>query len=528
VLTHPASWGGYRLELLTQAALQGGLPSPTLLSEPSAAATFYASERPLAADALVAIYDLGGGTFDAAVVRRVGDGFTLLGTPQGLDRVGGMDIDEAVFAHVRAMVGDALDALDPDDPTAMSDVAELRQQCIEAKEALSEDSSTTIPVRLPRVRTDIRMTRDELNQSVAPLVTETISALHRAIESAGVTAGQLEAVLLVGGSSRLPLVAQMVGAEIGRPVAVNANPKLAVCLGAALHAARPATFVVPPTTAPPAPTSTAAAPPAWDVPASPPPVVPASPQPAPAPPPHGDGTRNRTLLLAAGAAAAVLLALVLFLVTRDDGKASVGTGTSTETTSDSTTSSDSSTDAPSTESSSSLTATEEIHFLPFRVDGTLLPEISSSFESTGSCFSSSNVTSRSDAYRCSSDENASNGANLFDPCFKGGGTFDDVTVACPLDTSGTNVALLHVGTSLNDVTPGDDEGTHPLLAVLSNGVECTPIASMQPQVGDLTFGFSCNDDTFATAPEGSGLQTVHVLDQNTNKQTVVEVARVVT
>jgi hypothetical protein len=276
------------------------------------------------------------------------------------------------------------------------------------------------------------------------------------------------------------------------------------------------------------PPPAATAPPAWDVvtTVSQPATAAAAHAPAPLPaPPAAGPNRSRTLLVAGAAAAALLVAVVLFLVTRDDGKAAVGTGAGTDQSSDST---GPTTDGPSTEPSSTLTATEEIHFLPFRVDGTLLPEISAGFESTGSCFTSSNVTSRSDAYRCGSDEDAPGGGNLFDPCFKGGGTFDDVTVACPLDTSGTNVALLHVGSSLNDVTPGDDEGSHPLLAVLSNGVECTPIASMQPQVGDLTFGFFCNDETFATAPEGGDLQTVHVLDQSTNKQTVVEVARVVT
>ncbi len=74
----------------------------------------------------VAVYDFGGGTFDAAVLRRTEDGFELIGTPEGLDRVGGIDVDEAVFAHVDAMTGGQIQNMDPTDPHDVSAVADLR------------------------------------------------------------------------------------------------------------------------------------------------------------------------------------------------------------------------------------------------------------------------------------------------------------------------------------------------------------------------------------------------------------------
>jgi actin-like ATPase involved in cell morphogenesis len=236
-LTHPANWGHYKLDLLTQAVRQVDLDAALLLAEPVAAATFYASQRRLEPDSVVAVYDLGGGTFDAAAVRRTGDGFEIIGSPEGIERLGGIDFDEAVFAHVRQAVGDALDRLDPEEAAAQAAVARLRQECIDAKEALSSDTDVSIPVLLPGLQTEVRLTRAEFEAMIRPAIAETIVALRRAVRSAGVDADDIGAVLLVGGSSRIPLVAQMVGAELGRPIAIDAHPKDAIAFGAAIAVA---------------------------------------------------------------------------------------------------------------------------------------------------------------------------------------------------------------------------------------------------------------------------------------------------
>jgi molecular chaperone DnaK len=233
-ITHPAAWGGFRIERLQEAVARAALPSPRLLSEPAAAATFYASQRPLAVGARVAVYDFGGGTFDAAIVEATAYGYALRGVPQGVDFIGGLNLDEAVFDHVRAAVAGAVDELDANDPVAVADVAELRRQCTQAKEALSIETATSIPVRLARLRTDVRLTRDEFEDAIRPLVKETMPIVRRAAESAGVAIEELACVLLVGGSSRIPLVGQLVAATLGRPITTDANPKLAVALGAAL------------------------------------------------------------------------------------------------------------------------------------------------------------------------------------------------------------------------------------------------------------------------------------------------------
>lgn len=231
---HPANWGPYKLDLLHQAVRMTNLEQPvSFTTEPEAAATFYAQGRPVPTDALVAVYDLGGGTFDAAVLKKTATGFEILGQPEGIERLGGIDFDAAVFSHVNRAIGDKLDELDEGDPAAIAAVARLREECVEAKEALSTDTDVSIPVLLPNLSTEVRLTRAELEAMVRPVLYESIEALRRALRSAGVTPEQLQAVLLVGGSSRMPIVSQLVGAELGRPVAVDAHPKHAIALGAA-------------------------------------------------------------------------------------------------------------------------------------------------------------------------------------------------------------------------------------------------------------------------------------------------------
>lgn len=233
-VSHPANWGPYKLDLLQQAVRRANLDCPvSYTTEPAAAATFYAQGRPVPSGAVVAVYDLGGGTFDAAVLRKTDSGFQILGQPEGIERLGGVDFDAAVFSHVSRAIGDKLEELDEGDPAAVAAVARLREECVEAKEALSTDTDVSIPVLLPNLNTEVRLTRSEYEAMVRPVLHESIEALRRALRSAQVEPDDLHAVLLVGGSSRMPLVAQLVGAELGRPVAVDAHPKHAIALGAA-------------------------------------------------------------------------------------------------------------------------------------------------------------------------------------------------------------------------------------------------------------------------------------------------------
>ncbi len=238
VLTHPANWGPYKRELFDSVPRLADLTAVSMVTEPEAAAAHYASTARVTKGSVVAVYDLGGGTFDATVLHQLDDGFEFLGPPEGIEGLGGIDFDEAVFAHVDRSLDGALSELDLDDPRAASSLVRVRQDCVLAKEALSGDTETTVPVMLPNLHTEVRLTRGEFEEMIRAPVEATVSALRRALNAADVTPEKLSNVLLVGGSSRIPLVSQMLSAELGRPTAVDTHPKHAVALGAALLAGR--------------------------------------------------------------------------------------------------------------------------------------------------------------------------------------------------------------------------------------------------------------------------------------------------
>jgi actin-like ATPase involved in cell morphogenesis len=238
VLTHPANWGPFRRALFEEVAGFAGLVNPQLVTEPEAAAARYAASRQLADGQTVAVYDLGGGTFDATVLRAVPGGVEILGTPEGVERLGGVDFDEAILGYVSHKSDGALNELDMRDPQTASALARLRQDCVLAKETLSVDTETTIPVFLPGRHFGIPITRSDFEDLVRAQIDSTIGALSRTLRSAHVEPADLSAVLLVGGSSRIPLVARMVSAELGRPTVVDTHPKYAVALGAATLAAQ--------------------------------------------------------------------------------------------------------------------------------------------------------------------------------------------------------------------------------------------------------------------------------------------------
>ncbi|MEU4237158.1 Hsp70 family protein, partial [Actinoplanes sp. NPDC026619] len=235
-VTHPANWGPYKREQLDQAIKLADAGPVQLRSEPEAAALQHATARRIADGETVAVYDLGGGTFDVAVLRRDGDGFVVLGEPEGVEQLGGIDFDEAVFGHVLEVLGDKAQ-LDPGDPEAVAALARLRRDCVEAKEALSFDTETMIPIALPGLHTRVRLNRSELESMIAPSLTDTISATQRALRSAGVAPAQVSAFLLAGGSSRIPLVAQLLSTEFQRPVVADPHPEHSIAMGAAVATA---------------------------------------------------------------------------------------------------------------------------------------------------------------------------------------------------------------------------------------------------------------------------------------------------
>jgi hypothetical protein len=238
VITYPAVWGPYKRDVLA-AAFQRAEVEATTISEPEAVATNYAFDHRVEPGQVLAVYSLGAGCFEATVLRKTQTGFEILGDPEGIDRVG--DLDEAVFDYVIRQIGGLLD-VDTTEASTAAALARLRTECIEAKEALSYEVEVSIPVLLPSVQTEVRLRRADFEAMARPLLEETTAALSRVVRSAKLVPTDLSAVLLAGGSTRIPLVRSLLSSALGPSMTVLDQGDHAVAFGAALVAAERTAF----------------------------------------------------------------------------------------------------------------------------------------------------------------------------------------------------------------------------------------------------------------------------------------------
>ncbi|ASR37009.1 hypothetical protein BAY61_20760 [Prauserella marina] len=237
-LTCPAIWGPYRREQFADVPRLAGLDDIQVITEPEAAAAHYTRERTLGEGEVVAVYDLGGGTLDTTILRMRAEGMEILGTPEGIEHLGGMDFDDALLSHLDSRLDGAIGGLDPAGPADRAALAAIRALCVRTKVELSTEPDVTMTVPLPSGPRELTVTRLEFNAVIRPSVELTVGALRRTVSSAGLRAEDLSSVLLAGGSSRIPLVTQMVFEEFGKPVRVTQHPKFTVALGAAAIATR--------------------------------------------------------------------------------------------------------------------------------------------------------------------------------------------------------------------------------------------------------------------------------------------------
>jgi hypothetical protein len=179
----------------------------------------------------VAVYDLGGGSLDVAVVRATADRAELVGTPEGVERLGGVEFDTALMRYVDERVV----ARGADDRDARVLLDRLRRACADAVRALSEVDEVTVAVP---GGTAVRVSRTDFEHLVRPYIEYSLGVLSRALDSAELRPADLDEVRLVGGSARLPMVARMIAQHLGRPVRVDPTPTHAVALGTAVLAFR--------------------------------------------------------------------------------------------------------------------------------------------------------------------------------------------------------------------------------------------------------------------------------------------------
>ncbi len=230
VVTVPAYFNDAQRQATKDAGRIAGLDVLRIVNEPTAASLAYGLER--LAEGVIAVYDLGGGTFDISILR-VKDGiFEVLAT-NGNTHLGGDDFDRALvewlLEDIEAGHGSDLSK----DPEA---VQELRLGAEAAKCRLSFEERTwlTIPFDTFTYRREI--TRDDVERRIGPLVDATLGPCRMALKDAGITAGQVDEVVLVGGSTRLPLVRRRARELFGKTPRRQLNPDEVVALGAAVQA----------------------------------------------------------------------------------------------------------------------------------------------------------------------------------------------------------------------------------------------------------------------------------------------------
>jgi molecular chaperone HscA len=227
VITVPAYFNDAQRQATRDAGRLAGLDVLRIVNEPTAASLAYGIGLDRNEEKVVAVYDLGGGTFDISILRISGGVFEVLAT-NGDTYLGGDDFDRAIVHHWMQQLGIVDEQLDTDKSLAQ----QLRLAAEEAKKELSssQEYSTTIN------GTAVQLTRAEFEGLIASLVERTISSCRNALADAELQTADIQEVVMVGGSTRVPLVQQSVAAFFGRPVHNEVDPDEVVALGAALQA----------------------------------------------------------------------------------------------------------------------------------------------------------------------------------------------------------------------------------------------------------------------------------------------------
>ncbi|EKG42543.1 Fe-S protein assembly chaperone HscA [Pseudomonas syringae] len=222
VITVPAYFDDAQRQATKDAARLAGLNVLRLLNEPTAAAVAYGLDQK--AEGVVAIYDLGGGTFDISILRLTGGVFEVLATG-GDTALGGDDFDHAIASWIVTDAGLSADI----DPSAQRS---LLQAACSAKEALTDAESVEVAYGEWRGT----LTREALNALIEPMVARSLKACRRAVRDTGIELEEVEAVVMVGGSTRVPRVREAVAELFGRQPLTEIDPDQVVAIGAAIQA----------------------------------------------------------------------------------------------------------------------------------------------------------------------------------------------------------------------------------------------------------------------------------------------------
>ncbi|GAB4092466.1 Fe-S protein assembly chaperone HscA [Flaviaesturariibacter terrae] len=227
VITVPAYFNDAQRQATRDAGRLAGLDVLRIVNEPTAASLAYGIGIDRNEEKTVAVYDLGGGTFDISILRISGGVFEVLST-NGDTYLGGDDFDRAILQHWMGEAGISDAQLEKDKSLAQ----ELRLLAEEAKKALGSEDSFTRSI----AGHTLTLSRARFESLVQPLVDRTIASCRQALADAELTVGDIQEVVLVGGSTRVPLVKNSVASFFGRAVHDEVDPDEVVALGAAIQA----------------------------------------------------------------------------------------------------------------------------------------------------------------------------------------------------------------------------------------------------------------------------------------------------
>jgi molecular chaperone HscA len=225
VITVPAYFDDAQRQATKDAAQLAGLNVLRLINEPTAAAIAYGLDN--GSEGVYAIYDLGGGTFDVSILRLTRGVFEVVATG-GDSALGGDDYDHALADWVLAQTSRTVNS--------PADKASLKQAARRCKEALSATEFVAFEAQLTGSKLVFDVKRTDFEAATQSLTARTLNAVRKALRDAQLSVQEVQGVVLVGGSTRMPQVQRAVAAHFGREPLTNLNPDEVVALGAALQA----------------------------------------------------------------------------------------------------------------------------------------------------------------------------------------------------------------------------------------------------------------------------------------------------